>query len=91
MAQRTHRTQKIDEIPLDDLKPLIIRPLENLEDRVHNPKDIEVDTAAIRNGMEHGGMTENHVEAQSARGAGGRKRSRGIGRSRAGRDLTKPR
>ena len=91
MAHRNQRPQKTDEIPLDDLKPLVVRPLVNVEDRVHNPKDIDVDTAAIRNGIEHGGTTENHVESRVARGAGGRKRTGAFGRSRAGRDLSKPR
>jgi hypothetical protein len=91
MAHRNHRPQKTDEVSPDDLKPVVVRPLENLDDRVHNPKDIEVDAAAIRNGMEHGGTAENRAETRTARGSGGRKRSGAFGRHRAGRDISKHR
>jgi hypothetical protein len=91
MANRTHRPQKSDEVSLDDLKPVVVRPLENLDDRVHNPKDIEVDRAAIRNGMEHGGTQESQAASRTPRGSGGRKRAGAFGRSRAGRDISKHR
>jgi len=91
MPNRNHRPQKTDEIEPDDRKPLVVRPLERIADRVHNPKDIDVDTAAVRSGIEHGGTTESHTEARAVRGSGGRKRSGSIGRHRAGRDLSKAR
>lgn len=92
MAKRPQRTQKAQQVaPDDDRKPLVVRPLENLDDRVHNPKDIGVDSAAMRNGVEHGGVTESHVEMRAARGTGGRKRSGAFGRHRGGRDLSKRR
>jgi hypothetical protein len=91
MAIRTQRRQKTDQVIPDDTRPLVVRPLVNLDDRVHNPKDIEVDSAAVRNGVEHGGTTESHAETRGARGSGGRKRSGAVGRYRAGRDLSKRR
>jgi hypothetical protein len=91
MPTRNHRPQKTDEIALADVQPLVVRPLERVTDRVHNPKDIEIDTAAVRNGIEHGGTTESHTAARTVRGSGGRKRSGAIGRHRAGRDLSKAR
>jgi hypothetical protein len=90
-TKRAHRPQKDDLIPLDDLKPLEVRPLEHLDERMHNPKDLEVDAAAMRQKPEHGGMTESHAEVRAARGTGGRKRSGAFGRSRAGRDISKKR
>jgi hypothetical protein len=91
MTKRPQRTQKADQIGSEDTRPLVVRPLENIEDRVHNPKDIEVDTAAMRNGVEHGGMMESHAEARATRGTGGRKRSGAFGRHRVGRDISKRR
>ena len=91
MTKRTQRTQKAGQIGSEDTRPLVVRPLENIEDRVHNPKDIEVDTAAMRNGVEHGGTMESHAETRAARGTGGRKRSGAFGRHRVGRDLSKRR
>jgi hypothetical protein len=91
MTTRGHRPQKADEIANEDMRPLDVKPLENIEDRIHNPKDIEVDTAAIANGIEHGGMTQSRAESLAARGSGGRKRAGGLGRSRAGRDISKKR
>jgi hypothetical protein len=91
MSIRTHRPQKTDQRVPDDTRPLIVRPLANPDDRLHNPKDIEVDTAAIRNGTEHGGTTESHAETRAPRGSGGRKRSGPSGRHRAGRDISKRR
>lgn len=91
MSNRSHRPQKADLASPDDTKPLVVRPLENLDDRKNNPKDIEVDEAAIRNGVEHGGNIESHAEALAVRGAGGRKRSGAVGRSRPGRDISKKR
>ena len=91
MSNRSHRAQKSDKVSLEDTKPLIVRPLENLDDRRHNPKDIEVDEAAIRAGMSHGGTVESAAEARVARGSGGRKRSGAFGRHRVGRDISKRR
>jgi hypothetical protein len=91
MSKRAHRPQKADPISPEDTRPLVVRPLENIEDRVHNPKDIEVDTAAMRNGVEHGGMIETHAETRAPRGTGGRKRSGAVGRHRVGRDISKRR
>ena len=90
MQNRTHRPQKAEQISDDDRRPLVVKPLENL-DRVHNPKDIDVDTAAIEAGVEHGGMIENRHEALATRGAGGRKRSGARLRYRAGHDISKRR
>lgn len=90
-TKRAHRPQKGDLIPMDDLKPLDVRPLVNLDDRLHNPKDIEVDEAAMRQKPEHGGTTESHAEMRAARGSGGRKRSGAFGRYRSGRDISKKR
>jgi hypothetical protein len=91
MSNRTHRTQKTDQVSSDDMKPMVVRPLANVGDRVHNPKDIDVDTAAIRNGTEHGGTLESHAATRATRGTGGRKRSGAFGRHRAGRDTSKRR
>ena len=91
MSKRSHRPQKSDEVSLEDTRPVVVRPLVRLDDRVHNPKDIEVDQAAVRAGVSHGGMVEGHAEARTARGSGGRKRSGAFGRSRSGRDLSKRR
>jgi len=91
MAKRTQRAQKSDAIDPGDTKPLVVRPLENVEDRMHNPKDIDVDTVAMRNGVEHGGTTETHAETRTVRGSGGRKRSGAFGRHRVGRDISKRR
>ena len=90
MQNRAHRPQKAEQISDDERRPLVVKPLENL-DRVHNPKDIEVDNAAIQAGVEHGGVTENRHEALATRGSGGRKRSGSHLRYRAGRDLSKRR
>lgn len=90
MSNRAYRPQKADQVPPDDTRPLVVKPLANVDDRLHNPKDIEVDTAAIRNGIEHGGTTESHAETRAARGTGGRKRS-GAGRHRVGRAVSKRR
>jgi len=91
MSNRTQRPQKAAQRVPDDIRPVVVRPLADPDDRLHNPKDIEVDTAAIRNGVEHGGTTESHAEARAPRGSGGRKRSGPSGRHRAGRDISKRR
>jgi len=91
MPNRNHRPQKSDQVSLEDTRGVVVRPLENLGDRVHNPKDLEVDAAAVRNGLEHGGTVETQAEARAARGTGGRKRSGAFGRHRAGRDGSKRR
>lgn len=94
-TKRAHRPQKADEVSLEDTKPVSVRPLAHPDDRLHNPKDIEVDEAAIRAGMEHGGTIESHAEARAVRGTGGRKRSGTPGGHRAGyragRDTSKKR
>ncbi len=90
MAKWRHRPQTSDLLDTDDLRPLIIKPLEHL-DRLHNPKDIEPDTRAMLAGVCHGGMQDNHVQALAPRGLGGRKRSGAYYRSRAGRDVSKKR
>jgi hypothetical protein len=91
MTKRVHRPQKAEEILDDDRRPMVVKPLENLDDRRHNPKDIEVDSAAIAAGIEHGGTIENRAEALATRGSGGRKRSGAFGRYRSGRDISKKR
>jgi hypothetical protein len=90
MPKRNHRPQKAERITLDDTKLVVVRPLVQL-DRVHNPDDIVPDTAAIRNGIAHGGMIETRAGALATRGSGGRKRSGAFGRHRAGRDISKKR
>jgi hypothetical protein len=90
MPNRNHRPQKSDQVSLADTKPLVVNPLVNV-DRIHNPKDIDVDTAAVNNGTEHGGMTESHAATRTERGTGGRKRSGAFGHHRSGRDLSKKR
>jgi hypothetical protein len=90
-TKRVHRPQKADEVSLEDTKPVNVRPFANADDRLHNPKDIEVDEAAIRAGMEHGGTIESAAEARAVRGSGGRKRSGPFGRHRVGRDISKRR
>ena len=90
---RPHRPQANDITRGDDdLRPLNVRPLVQT-DRMHNPDDIEVDHAAIANGVEHGGTTETRTEAEAARGDGGRKRAQNTphGRGRPGRDISKKR
>ena len=91
MTTRQHRPQKSEQTANEDTRPLDVRPLTNLDDRINNPKDIEVDEAAIANGIEHGGTIESRAEALAERGSGGRKRSGAFGRSRAGRDISKAR
>jgi hypothetical protein len=91
MSTRPHRPQKSDGTANEDTQPLDVKPLTNVDDRLHNPKDLDIDTAAIANGVEHGGMTQNRAESLAARGSGGRKRSGAFGRSRAGRDISKKR
>jgi hypothetical protein len=91
MSKRAHRLQRTDQIPLDDGRPIVVRALEGLDDRRRNPKQIEPDRAAMRNGVEHGGMVERRAEALITRGSGGRKRSGPAGRHRSGRDLSKRR
>jgi hypothetical protein len=90
MPNRNHRPQKAEQVALEDTRPLVVNPLEQL-DRVHNPDDIEPDTAAIRNGIEHGGTLETRAAALATRGTGGRKRSGAVGRHRTGRDISKKR
>jgi len=70
---------------------MVVKPLENVDDRRNNPKDIDVDTAAIAAGTEHGGTIENRAESLAMRGSGGRKRSGARLRYRAGRDISKKR
>lgn len=90
MPTRNHRPQKNEDLVVDGEKPVNVKPLEHL-DRMHNPKDIEPDDAAMRAGMEHGGTQESRAEALSTRGSGGRKRSGNFGRYHAGRDVSKKR
>jgi hypothetical protein len=52
MPHGTHRPQKWDQIDLDDTTPVVVRPLEHLEDRRNNPTDIEPDRLAMEAGME---------------------------------------
>jgi hypothetical protein len=89
MSNRNHRLQKVEQVA-DDEKLVVVRPLPEL-DRVHNPRDIEPDVAAMRNGMAHGGMLETRAQTLATRGSGGRKRSGAFGRYRTGRDISKKR
>lgn len=91
MPNRNQRSQKAAEIEREDTRPLIVNPLSGLDDRKRNPKDIEPDTAAMRNGVEHGGVQESRVETLGARGSGGRKRSGASGRHRVGRATSRRR
>ena len=91
MPKRSHRTQTTELVPDDDIRPLVIKPLEGLDDRRRNPRDIDPDLAAMRAGITHGGTQDNRAAALHPRGAGGRKRSGAFGRSRAGRDISKKR
>lgn len=70
---------------------MVVRPLENIDDRRNNPKDIDVDEAAIAAGTAHGGTIESRAEALAMRGSGGRKRSGAKLRYRAGRDISQKR
>jgi hypothetical protein len=97
MPPRARRPQASDATLDDDVRPpLVVRPLVQT-DRVHNPDDIEVDEAAIAEGMEHGGAIERRAERLSVRGSGGRKRtsarspSRRIKRTGAGAGAKKKR
>jgi len=85
MPNRNHRPQKAAQIANEDTRPLIVNPLKGLDDRQRNPKDIEPDTAAMRNGVEYGGVQESRVDSLGVRGSGGRKRSVATGRHRVGR------
>lgn len=91
MPKRTQRAQKPERITSEDTRPLVIHQLPDVANRLHNPKDLDIDTAAIANGITHGGTQENRAEALMARGSGGRKRSGPFGRHRVGRDLSKRR
>src|SRR4051812_5902642 len=62
MTKRAHRPQKAEQTLADDPRPVVVKPLENLDDRRHNPKDIEVDAAAMAAGFEHGGMIEHRAD-----------------------------
>jgi len=88
---RPHRPQAhavtVDD---DDLRPLNVKPLTQT-DRLHNPDDIEVDEAAIANGVEHGGTTETSTEVETARGEGARRPAQNSlhARGRSGRGTSK--
>jgi len=89
--KRDHRPQIADELELDDDdRPLVIKPLTNLDNPVNNPDDIEVDEAAIAQGPTHGGTLETRSQELRIRGRGGRKRS-GPRTKGPGRDRTKKR
>ena len=89
MSTRAPRAQ-VNQLTGDDTRPLVVRPLVQT-DRMHNPDDIEPDTAAMAAGVQHGGSLGTRAEALQVRGNGGRKRSGPRGRHRSGRDLTKKR
>lgn len=89
MSKRAHRPQKAEAL-FDDEKPVVVRPLEQV-DRMHNPKDLDIDEAAMSHGVEHGGTIESRAESLAMRGSGGRKRSGAFGRYRNGRDISKKR
>jgi hypothetical protein len=89
MPKRGHRPQASDATS-DDARPLVVRPLVQT-DRLHNPDDIEPDTAAMAAGVQHGGTTESRAETLQVRGQGGRKRSGPRSRYRGGRDISKKR
>jgi hypothetical protein len=91
MPTRNHRPQLSELVSNEDTRQVVVNPLTNLDDRVSNPKDIEPDTAAMANGMEHGGTQESRAETLNARGSGGRKRTGPFGRHRVGQDLSKRR
>jgi hypothetical protein len=82
MAKRSHRTQTTDLVQDEDRRPLVVRPLEGLDDRRRNPKDLEPDRAAMRAGITHGGTQAKRAAALAARGTGARKHSGTRGRSR---------
>jgi hypothetical protein len=90
--KRDHRPQVADELGLDedDNRPLVVAPLTNLDNRINNPDDIEVDEAAIDAGMVHGGNLETRSQELRIRGSGGRKRS-GARTKGPGRDNSKRR
>jgi hypothetical protein len=71
-----HRPQASDVTDGDDTRPLVVRPLTRT-DRLHNPHDLTIDTAAIAAGVAHGGMVETRPRALARRGSGGRKGPRG--------------
>ena len=91
MTKRVHRPQKAEQFDEQQERPLVVRQLEGLDDRRRNPKDLGPDTAAIGNGMEHGGVQESRAEVLAVRGNGGRKRSGAVGRPRSGRDISRRR
>jgi hypothetical protein len=76
-----HRPQASDVTDGDDVRPLVVRPLVHT-DRLHNPRDVTVDDAAIAAGVAHGGMVDTPAQALARRGAGGRKGPRGARRRR---------
>ncbi|HEX4422832.1 MAG TPA: hypothetical protein VH165_33180 [Kofleriaceae bacterium] len=90
-TKRAQRPQKADQVSLEDTRQVNVRPLEHLDDRIHNPKDLEVDAAAMREKPEHGGALESSAAARAVRGSGGRKRSGAFGRHQVGRDISKRR
>jgi len=91
MPNRNHRPQLADQVAAEDTQPLVVHPATGLDDRKTNPKDLEVDTAAISHGIEHGGTQERRAETLSTRGSGGRKRSGNLGRHQAGADHSRKR
>jgi hypothetical protein len=89
-SKRNHRPQKAEQIDLTDTRSVNIAPI-STDDRRRNPKDLDIDEAAIRNGVEHGGTQSGRAEQLATRGTGGRKRSGAFGRHRVGRDVSKRR
>jgi hypothetical protein len=94
MAKRNHRPQKSEqEHPDADERPVVVRPHPHLDDPMRNPKQLEPDEAAMRNGVEHGGDMSN-AEYLETRGTGGRKRLQNgpwSNKGHAGADHSKPR
>ena len=87
------RRPQVSELTADDDTAVVVRPLPTT-DRMHNPDDITVDTAAIAAGLEHGGTQERRAEELNVRGTGGRKRSQTApptSKHRSGRDRSKQR
>lgn len=68
MPNRNRRPQQADVITLADTRPLVLHPLAGVDDRLTNPKDLDVDDAAIGHGVAHGGTQENRAQTLHARG-----------------------
>jgi hypothetical protein len=78
-AERPERDTPLDD---DELREAEVPPHPNLSDRMHNPKDLDVDERAMEAGVEHGGNLETPARARAVRGHRERESAPSSARSR---------